>query len=406
VALQSASGVLTQSVFDVLRECHRKVMSGQLPNGSCAALNPADVAPATQALQLAITNSCASTGHSPSAFGYRACPPPCESIPEGPLAVCSAGLVGSCQRDRDCDTAVDAGDGVCGDWSTMNACTACQAKAAGLAAIEAAYGEVADEQALPGAAENCQNTIGNSIATVLAAELKDVARCQKSIDEFKLLLPNDTPKCKDADPKSKRARARESVVPDLMTNCNTPAALAPLDTCATNPPGLRNCLPRIVRRLVAEVSDAAAPEGMCGDGKRGFHETCDDSNAIDGDGCDSNCTLTACGNGIITSGEECDDGNTVDGDGCSSGCQSEPQPCAPQTCSNFSFDCSALFPGDCVCLGAAEGGGGSCVNNFNCATAQPCNTSLECPPGETCYRDTCCAPPGAGVCGPQKCKAQ
>jgi cysteine-rich repeat protein len=145
---------------------------------------------------------------------------------------------------------------------------------------------------------------------------------------------------------------------------------------------------------------------MCGDGKRGFHETCDDSNAIDGDGCDSNCTLTACGNGIITSGEECDDGNTVDGDGCSSGCQSEPQPCAPQTCSNFSFDCSALFPGDCVCLGAAEGGGGSCVNNFNCATAQPCNTSLECPPGETCYRDTCCAPPGAGVCGPQKCKAQ
>ena len=29
-------------------------------------------------------------------------------------------------------------------------------------------------------------------------------------------------------------------------------------------------------------------------------EVCDDGNLIDGDGCDSNCTVTACGNGITT----------------------------------------------------------------------------------------------------------
>lgn len=49
-------------------------------------------------------------------------------------------------------------------------------------------------------------------------------------------------------------------------------------------------------------------------------EECDDGNLIDGDGCDSNCTVTACGNGVITVGEQCDDGNLVDCDGCDSNC--------------------------------------------------------------------------------------
>ncbi|MCB9507681.1 MAG: DUF4215 domain-containing protein [Myxococcales bacterium] len=84
-------------------------------------------------------------------------------------------------------------------------------------------------------------------------------------------------------------------------------------------------------------------------------EACDDGNSIEGDGCDSNCTLTACGNGITTApevcdagnrlspecdvdctlpvcgdavlnelaGEECDDGNTFNDDGCSSACDIE-----------------------------------------------------------------------------------
>ncbi|HEX4418807.1 MAG TPA: DUF4215 domain-containing protein [Kofleriaceae bacterium] len=62
------------------------------------------------------------------------------------------------------------------------------------------------------------------------------------------------------------------------------------------------------------------PEGLCGNGVLDKGEVCDDGNTVDGDGCDSNCTVTACGNGIVTDGEKCDDGNTTDGDGCDSNC--------------------------------------------------------------------------------------
>jgi cysteine-rich repeat protein len=61
---------------------------------------------------------------------------------------------------------------------------------------------------------------------------------------------------------------------------------------------------------------------QCGDGRTNSsaNEQCDDANAVNGDGCDSNCKLTGCGNGIVTAGEACDDGNNVNGDGCDSGC--------------------------------------------------------------------------------------
>ena len=63
---------------------------------------------------------------------------------------------------------------------------------------------------------------------------------------------------------------------------------------------------------------------VCGDGLTNADlEECDDGNAVNGDGCDKNCTVTACGNGIVTSGEECDDGNTANGDGCDSSCHTE-----------------------------------------------------------------------------------
>jgi len=58
----------------------------------------------------------------------------------------------------------------------------------------------------------------------------------------------------------------------------------------------------------------------CGNGVLDPGEQCDDGNAVDGDGCDANCTATACGNGIVTAGEQCDDGNAVDTDDCKSDC--------------------------------------------------------------------------------------
>ena len=68
-----------------------------------------------------------------------------------------------------------------------------------------------------------------------------------------------------------------------------------------------------------EVITQADPV-VCGDGDLGGDEVCDDANLVDGDGCDSNCTITACGNGIVTLGEICDDGNAANGDGCDNNC--------------------------------------------------------------------------------------
>lgn len=58
----------------------------------------------------------------------------------------------------------------------------------------------------------------------------------------------------------------------------------------------------------------------CGNGSIDPGETCDDHNAVNGDGCDTNCTVTACGNGIVTVGEECDDANQDEGDTCKNDC--------------------------------------------------------------------------------------
>jgi cysteine-rich repeat protein len=74
----------------------------------------------------------------------------------------------------------------------------------------------------------------------------------------------------------------------------------------------------------------------CGNGALNAGEACDDHNAIDGDGCDSNCTVTACGNGITTAGEQCD-GAANCGASCTCAAGYGPDPanrgfCAPVVC--------------------------------------------------------------------------
>lgn len=94
--------------------------------------------------------------------------------------------------------------------------------------------------------------------------------------------------------------------------------------------------------------DIGADELTCGDGVPDAGEACDDGNAIDGDGCDHNCTATACGNGIVTVGEACDDGNLAGGDCCSATCAFES---AGSSCDD----------GDLCRNGDACDGAGGCV---------------------------------------------
>ena len=53
-------------------------------------------------------------------------------------------------------------------------------------------------------------------------------------------------------------------------------------------------------------------------------EQCDDGNALNGDGCDVNCTLSICGNGIVDPGEQCDNGLLASGNGCEADCTFTP----------------------------------------------------------------------------------
>jgi trimeric autotransporter adhesin len=76
---------------------------------------------------------------------------------------------------------------------------------------------------------------------------------------------------------------------------------------------------------LADCKDPACASAIscrpaCGNSRMDPGEVCDDGNAINGDGCDNNCTVTACGNGVMTAGEGCDDGNQANGDGCDDNC--------------------------------------------------------------------------------------
>jgi cysteine-rich repeat protein len=67
------------------------------------------------------------------------------------------------------------------------------------------------------------------------------------------------------------------------------------------------------------VGDAC--NNTCGDGFAGPFELCDDgANGDDTDRCTDFCQPPICGDGIHWANEECDDGNFTDGDGCNSDC--------------------------------------------------------------------------------------
>jgi len=127
----------------------------------------------------------------------------------------------------------------------------------------------------------------------------------------------------------------------------------------------------------------------CGNGEQEPGEPCDDGNAINGDGCDNNCTVTACGNGILTAGEECDDGNTTSGDGCSDTCQVE----ICFTCAGTPSVCSPKCVAADQChQGVCDSGTGACSYPSK-SDGSPCND------GDGCPADTC----EAGVCQPVSC---
>jgi len=154
---------------------------------------------------------------------------------------------------------------------------------------------------------------------------------------------------------------------------------------------------------------------VCGDGKVTGNEVCDDGNTIAGDGCAADCMSVepgyscptpgqpciigtgpaVCGNGKLETGESCDDGNAVSGDGCSITCQIEAQYTCPkpgQLCQLNQYcgdgilngqeqcDDGNLKPGDCC--------DGNCHLEPNCTCVTPSPALV--PPKQLCSSTMIC----------------
>lgn len=117
-------------------------------------------------------------------------------------------------------------------------------------------------------------------------------------------------------------------------------------------------------------------------------EKCDDGNVANGDGCDSNCSVTACGNGIPTAGEVCDDGDLVEGDGCDTNCTTTA--CgngirsAGESCDDGDFIAADGCESDCrlTPVSATVGTGGT-VNTPTASAEFPVQTAVTLPGGGT-----------------------
>jgi cysteine-rich repeat protein len=126
---------------------------------------------------------------------------------------------------------------------------------------------------------------------------------------------------------------------------------------------------------------------VCGDGRLGGAEQCDDEGLQDGDGCSASCTIeigyeckwepstcaATCGDELRVGLEECDDGNIVAADGCSRQCQIEQ-----------GFECSGI-PSACL----ATCGDGLVIAIEECddgdlAGGDGCSASCTLEPGFVC----------------------
>jgi fibro-slime domain-containing protein len=135
--------------------------------------------------------------------------------------------------------------------------------------------------------------------------------------------------------------------------------------------------------------DAGAP-GFCSDGQVDLPlESCDDGNAVSGDGCTATCALEAdfvcptpgemcvstvrCGDDKITGVETCDDGNDDAGDGCDATCTLEPG----WSCPIQGDDCVAAACGDGIIAGLEECEDGAAVP----VAGDGCDTLCQIEPG-------------------------
>jgi fibro-slime domain-containing protein len=183
---------------------------------------------------------------------------------------------------------------------------------------------------------------------------------------------------------------------------------------------------------------ACLPPAVCGDGKAGLGESCDDKNTVDGDGCSATCQIeapywacafgskcvdvrdcdaltdaglgggagcmpppktTVCGDGFIDPGEACDDGNKTGGDGCALDCLIiEPNFACPTP---GALCVSTMVCGDGVVTGTELCDDGNKTAGDGCSASCAVESGWACPvPGTSCNAAAC----GDGrIAGAEEC---
>ncbi|HKO92416.1 MAG TPA: DUF4215 domain-containing protein [Polyangiaceae bacterium] len=165
----------------------------------------------------------------------------------------------------------------------------------------------------------------------------------------------------------------------------------------------------------AGACDAGCQPEVCGDGRLGPGEACDDANTLDLDGCSASCVLERCGDGVLNQApgvEQCDDGNETVGDGCDTTCQLdscgdgqlEPgEDCEPPSVGRCDATCRAVR---IECGNGRREEAEEC-DDGNVAFGDGCSPSClieRCDNGRVEAPFETCEPPRSSVCG-TSCRA-
>lgn len=145
---------------------------------------------------------------------------------------------------------------------------------------------------------------------------------------------------------------------DNGATCTADAACVNIGTGKCLPRGSDGCAANCVTEANFTCPEPGSPcvsTVVCGDGNVTGSETCDDKNAVAGDGCASCqteagwecpvggvCRAKLCGDGVKAGKEECDDKNVANSDGCSSvcllengyKCPTQGMACVPTVCND------------------------------------------------------------------------
>lgn len=172
---------------------------------------------------------------------------------------------------------------------------------------------------------NCGRHYLKGMAKIFGKKLGLFARCLKlGLADASIQSSSDIDACFssfDGSSEPKIAKALASLAAKIAKlGCDMPTFLCfdTVEQCADQVTSCHGCqMLRIGGDLTVDCEvvgggGTLACASICGDGEVGVGTTgfgteeCDDGNRVNGDGCDSDCTITGCGNGITTPGEYCD----------------------------------------------------------------------------------------------------